>query len=405
VCRADDYGSARNAALQTADLDFKNALAIWGSGTSKTAEKLLNEALTIREHELDPSDPKTAEVLERLGRLFYNRRQYTVAESYFRRALDIDMRSLSERNLATTVALGDLGASLREEHRFQEAETVIQREVTVRRQILDPNHPSIAASLDNLARLYVYEHRYDEAKSALKESLQIYRITFPGGSAIIESDQTLLEQAGQNQEIVRLRRRLEIPIGCLVAAYLMLIYGYETRISRYATERSAEVVRQQLLLIVMLYVLGAFSLCMPLFLFADPVTHVFRWNNANDLFGVGVCSLMAIGGLYLIWWTTIRLVVSNDEIDLTWLFGPTRSIRLDSVASAILSIGAKGSRFIVLTSNDSTAKKFSIPVSGFPVAARKKIEEVISKRTNIVDARTLISPEKRRKQSRRRLPF
>ena len=396
-CRADEIQFSKDTALQIADRDFKNALAIWGNGTSKTAEKLLLEALMIRQRELGAFDPKTAEVLERLGALAYNRRQFSVAESYFRRTLDIDIRSLGERNFATTVALGDLGASLREQHRLQEAEATIQREVSLRRHILDPNHPAIAASLNNLGRLYIYEHRYDDAQGALEESLRIYKIDYPAGSAVVESGQSLLEQLSQIQKIVRVRRYFEIAIGCLVVVYLMLIYDYHARISRYANERSATIARQQMIFIVMMLALGSFSLCMPLFLMADPVTHVFRWNNRNDQVGASVFALMATGGLFLIWLTTLRLVVSKDEISITWLFGRTRTIRLDQVESAVLSFGAKGSRTIVLMPKDSAANKFRIPISSLPSADQKNIQDVISKRTKIVDARTLVSPEKRRK--------
>jgi tetratricopeptide (TPR) repeat protein len=154
-CAAPTAGFGQGSGtLAEADQAFRGVLGIWGEGSSPEAEALLNRALSIRQEQLGPDDPKVAEVIERLGALSFNRGKYADAEALFRKAFDIDVRALGEKNVVVAYVMGDIGAALREQGRYAEAQTIVERSVTLRRELLAPNDLSLAGGLNNLGRIY-----------------------------------------------------------------------------------------------------------------------------------------------------------------------------------------------------------------------------------------------------------
>jgi tetratricopeptide (TPR) repeat protein len=187
------FGQESRSLLE-ADQNFKKALEIWGDGKSPEAEALLNRALSTRQEQLGPGDPKVAEVIERLGALNYNRGKYAEAEGLFRKALDIDVKALGEKSLPVAYAMGDVGAALREQGQYREAETIVERSLVLRRELLPPNHMGIAGGLDNLGRIYLGERRYSDARQAFEESLRIYGASLPADHLRVVQNQTLLKR-------------------------------------------------------------------------------------------------------------------------------------------------------------------------------------------------------------------
>jgi tetratricopeptide (TPR) repeat protein len=165
--------SQESGTLVEADQNFKRALEIWNDGKSPEAEALLNRALSIRQEQLGPGDPKVAEVIERLGALSFNRGKYTEAEALFRKALDIDVRALGERSAVVAYLMGDVGAALREQGRYSEAQAIVERSLMLRRELLPANDLAIAGGLNNLGRIYLGQRRYSDARQAFQESLRI----------------------------------------------------------------------------------------------------------------------------------------------------------------------------------------------------------------------------------------
>jgi tetratricopeptide (TPR) repeat protein len=180
--------------LAEADHDLKRALEIWSDGKSPEAEALLNRALSIRQEQLGPDDPKVAQVIERLGALSFNRGKYAEAEAQFRKALDIDVRAFGEKSAAVAYLMGDIGAALREQGRYNEAQTIVERSMILRRELLPPNDLSIAGGLNNLGRIYLGERRYSDARKALEESLRIYVLSLPREHPRILQNEALLKR-------------------------------------------------------------------------------------------------------------------------------------------------------------------------------------------------------------------
>lgn len=118
---------------------------------NEVAEKLLREALALREASLGPNHPEVGASLDHLGDLLWIRGAYPEAERVLRRALAIREQSLEQDPLAVADVLDNLGSVLEIQDRYAEAEPVIERGLALRERELGPNALPVAASLDDLA--------------------------------------------------------------------------------------------------------------------------------------------------------------------------------------------------------------------------------------------------------------
>src|SRR5215475_11546149 len=97
-------------ALAEADALIRDVEALWTGGDRMVIDAKLRRALEIREAQCGPDSPLVADVLGRLGRNAWNRRDLTTAEQMFRRALAIDEQAQPD-SFDTARLLGDLGAT------------------------------------------------------------------------------------------------------------------------------------------------------------------------------------------------------------------------------------------------------------------------------------------------------
>ena len=118
---------------------------------NEAAERLLREALAIREANLGPVHSEVGASLDHLGDLLWIRGAYQEAEAVLRRALSIREAALESQPLAVADVLDNLGSVLGIQGRYAEAEPVIERGLAIRERELGPNALPVAASLDDLA--------------------------------------------------------------------------------------------------------------------------------------------------------------------------------------------------------------------------------------------------------------
>ncbi len=92
-----------------------------------------------------------------LGWAYYNKKQYTLSETYYLKALDLDPKFINaQRGLGLTyIALG----------RIDEAVKILERAVK--------DYPKVALLYDDLAKVYVLSHDYDKALDAYHKVIEI----------------------------------------------------------------------------------------------------------------------------------------------------------------------------------------------------------------------------------------
>lgn len=127
------------------------------------AEKMLNEALSIREKRLGESHPCVAVTLNNLGELYQDENKLTECETALKRALKIAETQGSD-NAHAAVTLNNLGALYYERHKMPEAESYFRRALTAY-QKSRPDDPQLKEIMEVLLNLYQIGHRYPEFRT------------------------------------------------------------------------------------------------------------------------------------------------------------------------------------------------------------------------------------------------
>lgn len=127
------------------------------------AEKMLNEALLIREKQLGESHPCVGVTLNNLGELYQDENKLTECETTLQRALKI-AEAQDADNAHAAVALNNLGALYYEQHKMPEAESYFRRALTAY-QKSRPDDPQLKEIMEVLLNLYQIGHRYPEFRS------------------------------------------------------------------------------------------------------------------------------------------------------------------------------------------------------------------------------------------------
>lgn len=127
------------------------------------AERLLIQALSIREQLLGPDHPDTATSLNNLARLYQMRGRYEQAESLYVRALEIREEKLGPDHPRTAQSLHNLAELYHVQGKYEQAEPLYVRALAIRKRSLGINHPDTASSREKLASLYRMQGKEERA--------------------------------------------------------------------------------------------------------------------------------------------------------------------------------------------------------------------------------------------------
>jgi tetratricopeptide (TPR) repeat protein len=131
------------------------------------AEKLLTEALAIREKELGANHPCVGVTLNNLGELYEDEDKPKEAETTLLRALTI-AEAQGADNAHAAVALNNLGALYYSQHKMPDAESYFQRALTAYKKSR-PDDPQLKEIMEVLLNLYQINQRYFDFRSLYVE--------------------------------------------------------------------------------------------------------------------------------------------------------------------------------------------------------------------------------------------
>ncbi len=182
--RAEDL-LARALALRAeavpASLDVAETLSHLGflrfhQGQLDDAERVLSEALVIRERELPANHPDLASTLDDLGVIVGTRGDYARAARFYEQALGI-RRALHGSSPHEDIgqSLNNMAVNLYNRGDLEGAERYYREAIEVDRSVFGPDHPTLATNLANFGRLYQDRAEYEEAERLLAEALRIRR--------------------------------------------------------------------------------------------------------------------------------------------------------------------------------------------------------------------------------------
>ncbi len=138
------------------------------------AERLVAEALEIRETELSPDHPEVLESVNQLGVVYRRQNRLDDAEPLLRRVLAAREAVADPDQVAIALALNNLGNLLWSRSQYQDAEAVHRRALAIRERELTPDHPDLATTLNNLGAQLQGQGRYAEAHPILRRAAEIF---------------------------------------------------------------------------------------------------------------------------------------------------------------------------------------------------------------------------------------
>lgn len=138
-------------------------------GQREAAERVLNEALRLRQRIFGDDSVEVAEVLNALVNLTRERGDLLLTERYFHQAL-----AIYERHNADPWTLAklrnNLGLLLLDRGDYAAAEPLLERSLATLRQVLGEEHPAVAISLINLGSVKGRRGKYAEADPLLQRA-------------------------------------------------------------------------------------------------------------------------------------------------------------------------------------------------------------------------------------------
>ena len=145
------------------------------------AEALLQKALSIRQHLLEPLHPDTALTLNDLGMLYLTQGKYQQSEPLLQKALTIRTQVLGSEHRDTATGLNNLALLYYAQGKYFQAEQLYEQSLQIRMSIFGPDHPLVAECLGNLAQVYTELGKYKRAELLYLQALDIQMQTLGSG--------------------------------------------------------------------------------------------------------------------------------------------------------------------------------------------------------------------------------
>ena len=147
--------------------------ALAEAGSQQPATDALNRALALSRQVYGDHNPKSADILARLGELAILRREPATGLPHLRRAIEIRTNAADrdEKELANLYEL--FGIAYREIGDLVTALDHFQLCLTLRTRFLGPLHPTVGQSYANIAGVHLRAGRLQEAVECTKRSLEI----------------------------------------------------------------------------------------------------------------------------------------------------------------------------------------------------------------------------------------
>ncbi|MBL7128951.1 MAG: tetratricopeptide repeat protein [Ignavibacteria bacterium] len=139
----------------------------------KEAEKMLENALRVREKTFGRNHAETADSLYNLAYLYRNRNKYEKAEQLYKRSLKIRENIYGKEHIETIKTLNSLVWLYVEQGKFSIAEPLAQLSLKLCEKALGTQHLETAFSLNSLALVYMYIGKHKESESLFKRALSI----------------------------------------------------------------------------------------------------------------------------------------------------------------------------------------------------------------------------------------
>lgn len=150
------------------------ALLYQAQGNYEKAEQLYLQLLEIYQQELEPTHPAITRVLRDLAFLYRAQGNYEKAEQLYQQALETREKAESA-DPAIADSLEGLALIAHARGNYEKAEQLYRQALEIYQQALEPTHPTIASCLRNLALITQGRGNYEKAEQLYQQALEIYQ--------------------------------------------------------------------------------------------------------------------------------------------------------------------------------------------------------------------------------------
>ncbi|MFL6234197.1 MAG: tetratricopeptide repeat protein [Thermoanaerobaculia bacterium] len=158
--------------VQSAVMDAIGGVDL-GLGRHGQAAPMLEKALDLRRHTLDPSSLDVAQSLRHLAALRVEQSDFADGEKLLRQALAIERRRLGDADVQVAGTLNELGQAIAKKGDFRSAEPLHRQALAIARQAEGPQGPTVAESLLYLARRRDESGDYPAAETLYSQGLAL----------------------------------------------------------------------------------------------------------------------------------------------------------------------------------------------------------------------------------------
>jgi serine/threonine protein kinase/Flp pilus assembly protein TadD len=200
--------------VQAAVMDAIGEVSL-GLGRNDQAAPMLEKALELRRHTLDPSSLDVAQSLRHLAALRMEQSDFAGAETLLRQALAIERRRLGDSSAEVASTLNQLGQAIARKGDFRGAEPLHRQALAIARRAEGPRGPTVAESLIHLARRRDESGDYPASEALYIQGLALEKQILGEGNPTFAQHQvdyvSLLSNQGKFKEAeVVLRRSLAV---------------------------------------------------------------------------------------------------------------------------------------------------------------------------------------------------
>ncbi|MEP7343162.1 MAG: tetratricopeptide repeat protein [Acidobacteriota bacterium] len=152
-----------------------------------------------------------ADLLDRLGRLYLQRAEHTLARDCLTRALNISEEALGPDHPNIATRLNNLAYMLKDIGDLQNARILLERALKIAEEAFGPNHPNVASHLDNLALVLNHLGELQSARILSERALKIAEEALgpnhPNVATSLNNLALVLKDSGDPQKAINIIER------------------------------------------------------------------------------------------------------------------------------------------------------------------------------------------------------
>ena len=171
---------------------------------NKSALNWFEKSRHIRICRLQPSDPRIADTLNAIARVYYNEENYDMALQLYKEALTIFQNAFGNDHLTSAMCYTNLGLVYTVQQNYSDALKYHEKAYQIRHNHLPNDHFRFGTSYNNIGEVHLHSGDFTLAWEYFEWALQVYRKSLPlqhvDIAKTLSNMGSIYEQQGKSQQ-------------------------------------------------------------------------------------------------------------------------------------------------------------------------------------------------------------